>query len=398
MFKGRDAQLTQTMASVQTLGQHAVIYGERGVGKTSLSYVARETFLQTSGGTALGVRMSCSAEDTFASIWAKLPARTLREVDVWADAEARDLVAGTVDRVEDLVQLEPATPDSVARALHLLSSRVPLMLILDEFDRIDDRESARAFADLIKTMSDDLLRCSLVIVGVADDVDSLIEGHRSVERAIRQIYMPRMSETELSSIVVDGFAEYNERVGEQLHLEPEVVQTIVQLSQGFPYYTHLLAGSVGENAIRQNKTVIEHKDVFKALLLALENATQAIRTSYTEAIRSNRQDANYVATLLACALARTDELGFFAPSDIAAPVSQIRGARVTSANYAHHIRRFNGPPSWVLESRGEGRRARYRFHNPMMKPFILIKGVSDGLLGLSDDTSILQPRPADETP
>ena len=41
LFKGRLNQLSRVFSAVQELGQHAVIYGERGVGKTSIAGSSR---------------------------------------------------------------------------------------------------------------------------------------------------------------------------------------------------------------------------------------------------------------------------------------------------------------------------------------------------------------------
>lgn len=260
------------------------------------------------------------------------------------------------------------------------------MVILDEFDRISDREQARMFADLIKTMSDDLLSCSLLIVGVADDVDSLIEGHRSVERAIRQIFMPRMTPAELQSIVTEGFREFSERSGVSISINDDAKNAIARLSQGFPYYTHLLAGSVGEIAITDSRSTIDPDLVMRALFSALDNATQAVVKSYTDATSASRSDAGYSDTLLACAMTPGDGLGFFSAPDVAKALSYLRGKKVSSGLYLHHLKRFCGPPAWALESRGERQSARFRFYNPMMKPFVLMTGVKDRRL----------PMPADE--
>jgi hypothetical protein len=384
MFLGRDAQLSRTLAAVQTVGQHAVVYGERGVGKTSLAYMARDAFVDANG-VALAVRLACSAGDTFSTVWKKFVPRTLQALDLWPDQAARDLLVETIDRVEDLIGMDDATPDSTARALHLLSSRLPLMIVVDEFDRIGDPDEARMFADLIKTMSDDLVGCSLVIVGVADDVDSLIAGHRSVERAIRQVFMPRMTMDELTSIVTEGVREFHERAAVDLHISDKAKLAIARLSQGFPYYTHLLAGSVGELAITRGDLDVDGNTVLEALFLALDNATQAVVKSYTDATSAARSDAGYADTLLACAMTAGDGLGFFAAPDIAGPLSYLKGKQVSSGNYLHHLKKFCGPPGWALESRGENRSMRFRFYNPMMKPYVLMAGVRDGRLPLPSD-------------
>lgn len=93
--------------------------------------------------------------------------------------------------------------------------------------------------------------------------------------------------------------------------------------RGFPYYTHLSAGAVGEIALRKSAIEMGSLTVYESLFLALAEATQSIRVSYTDAVASPKQNAQFSETLLACALAPVDELGFFAPADVASPLSSI---------------------------------------------------------------------------
>jgi hypothetical protein len=60
----------------------------------------------------------------------------------------------------------------------------PSIVILDEFDRLDDEDIERKMADTIKTLSDNSIEVTLIIVGVADSVDQLIGEHQSIDRAI----------------------------------------------------------------------------------------------------------------------------------------------------------------------------------------------------------------------
>src|SRR5580658_4376754 len=67
LFAGRNHELFSVVEAIQSVGQHAVIFGERGVGKTSLARVA----MQTQRGT-LAVRVNCDGGDTYTSIWDKV--------------------------------------------------------------------------------------------------------------------------------------------------------------------------------------------------------------------------------------------------------------------------------------------------------------------------------------
>src|SRR5262249_10694466 len=288
-----------------------------------------------------------------ASIWKKFVPRVIAEVDLLSE-ELRAMIQPLVDRAEDILDLDELTPESVSRALHILSNAVPLLVVLDEFDRIGDLASSQLFSDLVKTISDDLVRCTLLIVGVADNVDDLIANHRSVERAIRQIAMPRMSSEELREVVVGGFATFAARSGVTIELSERVVDAIIHLSQGLPYYAHLLAGSIGEIALIDGIYELDSEILPTALNRALDEAQQSIRSQYTEAVYSARQDAQFAITLLACALTSPDDIGYFAPADIRAPLAELTGTYRDTSYFLHHLRRFADEPSWILDTKGDG--------------------------------------------
>ena len=84
---------------------------------------------------------------------------------------------------------------------------------------------------------------------------------------------------------------------------------------------------------------------------------------------------------MACALAKTDELGFFAAQDVRDPMKMITGKRYEIPSYAQHLNDFcdakRGP---ILEKTGAKRRFRFRFVNPLMQPYVVMQGFAAGKL------------------
>jgi len=77
--------------------------------------------------------------------------RIVAELDLMPQ-EIRDGISASVDRANAILDQEQISPEIVFRALHVLSNKLPLLIVLDEFDRIGDVGSTQLFADLIKTM------------------------------------------------------------------------------------------------------------------------------------------------------------------------------------------------------------------------------------------------------
>jgi ABC-type branched-subunit amino acid transport system ATPase component len=69
LFIGRTEQVEKVTDAVYQRGYHAIVYGERGVGKTSLANVIC-TFLANRQAFVIS-RTNCDISDTYSSLWAK---------------------------------------------------------------------------------------------------------------------------------------------------------------------------------------------------------------------------------------------------------------------------------------------------------------------------------------
>src|SRR3954447_8400484 len=210
MLAGRMAQLTDVVSAIAMRGQHVGLYGERGVGKTSLATVLAEfsdSAVQSEFRTAA---VNCSTDDDFSSLWR----------NVFAELEL------------DTDPLEAFSPESVRRRLRSLDP--PALIVLDELDRLEDDDALTALADTIKTLSDPAVPPKGVLGGVAGSIGELVGEHASIVRALVQIEMPRMTRAELAEILAKGCAQAG------LRASTDAVREITHLSEGLPHYTHLL--------------------------------------------------------------------------------------------------------------------------------------------------------------
>src|SRR5262249_34120856 len=155
--------------AVSQRGYHAVLYGERGVGKTSLASVL-SSYLLDSGRPFMLSRVNCDRSDTFSTLWRKL---------------FRDLiVAKSRPGMQSLIDSLPAeiSPEDVQHTLANLARGIVLVVIFDEFDRIVDENVTTRMADTLKALSDYAVPASILLIGVADSVEQLTKEHHSVER------------------------------------------------------------------------------------------------------------------------------------------------------------------------------------------------------------------------
>ncbi len=369
LFAGRVGEIRKVADAVSSAGQHAVVYGERGVGKTSLANILAP-YLKTLGAPHLFSKVNCDRSDKdFPSVWRKAFEEiriTIREKQIGFGDDER---ATTLSMAENLPR--DLTPNDVKGLLQRIS---PAVLIFDEFDRLPV-ETAVTFTDLIKMLSDNVVPATIIVVGVADTVDQLIRDHRSIERALIQIQMPRMTEMELLEILDKAAAQL------QFKFKNSSRQYIVKLSEGLPHYVHLLGLYTVRHAAERGSLEVTMDDVKSGLHEAVENASQTIKREFHEATRSARQEALFEHVLLACALAAKDELSFFRAADVGAPLTEIMGKKYEITSFALHLKKFCSEERGnVLVKTGKKRGYRYRFRNPLLEPYVIMRGLADGLI------------------
>ncbi|MGE0357135.1 MAG: AAA family ATPase [Burkholderiales bacterium] len=360
LFAGRIEQLSDLIQTCLQPGQHAVVFGERGVGKTSLANVTYQVLGDQVNKPACGP-INCDGTMDFSAIWHK----AFREMHIGDDKTLDDAVPRSL------------TPDDIRHVVQNLSRTV---FVFDEIDQIKDKKTPALMAATIKNLSDHAVDTTIVLVGVADSVDALIAEHASVERALLQIPMPRMSQSEILEIVRTGLARL------QMSIEPEAEQRIVTLSQGLPHFTHMLMLHAANSAVTDGRLAISTNDLRKAIKQALKHSQQSVKTAYQNAVASPNKTNLYRQVLLACALAETDNSGYFYSNAVRAPMSQIMGKPYDIPAFSPHLSAFceeeRGP---VLKRVGTPKNYRFRFINPLMQPYVIMQGLDTGLI--DDETA-----------
>ncbi|MXY45971.1 MAG: AAA family ATPase [Chloroflexi bacterium] len=356
-FRGRRTVMRQLVDVVNQDGQHAIIYGERGVGKTSLANVL-STFLEPfTSETIASARVNCYRQTTYKEIWNSL----LEQVELLPKHEYNALTLYDV--------LDTLRSDKERK----------FILIVDEFDRIEDPDIDGLFADTIKTLSDFSVDTTLILVGVADDVNDLITEHESINRCLVQIHLPRMTHDELGEIVKGGI----ESVGMEIS-EDAIAQTS-KLSLGLPHYVHALGLASGRIAIDNERRAIELSDVGEAIKTVINESQQTVLRQFDLATASPRRQSYYFQALLACALAPTDRLGYFRPADVRIPYSYIMNSTQSVSVIARYLHGLcEERRGAALQKLGASHSYRYRFTDPVLQPYVLMRGLEHGLLTLED--------------
>jgi hypothetical protein len=386
-FAGRWEQLTTVADAVSQTGLHIVIFGERGVGKTSLAnvidsllIVMEESLTGKKALPRLVVKVNTHHGDTFSVAWT----RVFEEV-AWF--ENKPVVGLSPQSITSRMTLKAtfhiSDSPSIDEVRRILATLPRSVIIFDEFDRGAD-EIRTAFTDLIKALSDYAVNSTIVLVGVSDTVDHIIRDHASIVRSIVQIRLPRMDEKELGEILTKGAQALG------IRFSTEARSLIIRMSQGLPHYTHLIGLHSAREAVNRLSRIVEIDDVHDSFKKAISQAVQSIQEKYLSAIHSAHKDALYDKVILACAAASSfaNALGYFHPADVVAPLSAILSrANVSIGTFQKHINEFcEDERGAVLKRDGYPRAYKYRFSDPLLPPYIFMTSVADG----SIDTMLLK--------
>lgn len=292
LFAGRQDSLKEVLGSIELDGQVPVIYGDRGIGKSSLAWRVFD-ILNSVGGdlddslaeefdldenylcfwieceerfeniettllgllaprgmkqavtvsdlfpdlanSPLGLRIKTTFEANIQFLKAKAEVEGQSKTSVLQDA-LKQVIDG---RLEDPVELFGQTMAEVARRL----PDTTIVVFLDEVDRLTDKSR---IGDLIKHMTG----IRFVFVGVAETGRSLIGNHNSVIRKIDEVYVPPLESAETHEMYSNA-ASYVDSLefGTNLSFDEEFIATAHQDSGGYPY----LSQRFGYHAINESR-------------------------------------------------------------------------------------------------------------------------------------------------
>lgn len=373
LFAGRSKEVDRVLNAIIMAGQHVALYGERGVGKTSLASVIHDFLPQVQG--LINVKINCDGDTSFKDIFKDI----LEEIKLVSSTPG--LGFNVQDRVHintlsDQIEKDEINPNSLRFLFRQFNNKV--IIIIDEFDRVTDMNTKRLLADTIKNFSDYKVDTTFVLVGIADSVDDLITEHQSVERALVQVNMPRMSTAELGEVIDKGMAVLG------MTIDPTARKRIVRLSQGLPHYTHLLCFHATQTALKDARNNVTTGDVTQAVGSAVDMGQQTIQDRYFRAVNSPRGNM-YTEVLLACAMTQRDEMGYFAATGVKVALERIMKKEYEIAAFSQHLKQFcsdeRGP---ALKRVGFPRRYKYRFVNPLLEPYVIMRGLAKKVISESD--------------
>ncbi len=359
-FAGRRRALGRMIAAIEEERAHVIIFGPRGIGKTSMANVLAETATDVEYQV---LKYPCSSDSTFEDIFRGLLARLPAD---FMDRTARANLTGA-GNFEQLLPRNDFGPSELTRALSHLALEHAIFII-DEFDRITSERTKNQLAESIKGLSDAEVHVTIVILGVAQSVEELVGKHPSIQRHMIGIHLPLMEPGELHHILQIGEREAN------INFDDVTRDMIVSFSKGLPYFTQLLCLYSGQAALSRNSTSVEIVDFREALNRYVEGADPLVKAAYDLATQSDNN--RFMADVMfAAASARFDKYGSFTAKDASKVMVNDQGHRILELTL-HRALSALGDEKYhgLMEKRRAPSGAiQYFFANQTMRQYIILR-------------------------
>jgi len=299
ILQGRSLQLRTIRKALDSKGRHVFIYGDRGVGKTSLAQTAASYFQSSD---AEPVIVGCDAGSGFYSLINAILGRlspnqnsAKNNTSFAVKGDFYGYAAGAIEVNHSSKEQAKLKPNSVDSAVSIiknaaLSHSAEPVVVIDEFDRIVNEKDRALFGDFIKQLSDQDVPIKLIFCGVGESLIELLGEHESCFRYLSSVSLPRLGITPLIDIIRTAASALEVDIGEYY------LRRIAVLSDGFPYYAHLIGyelfWNLSEADITSSK--VSNHDFNSAVDSAIENVEPQLKRAYDLATKKYKADYEYV--------------------------------------------------------------------------------------------------------
>ena len=226
---------------LQERGAQCLIFGDSGIGKTS--FVLTELRQRQID----HIRIQCTNRMTWSNISQEI-LRTLKEgiakKKVSKEAQKTGVsldvfIAGFKTGGDSAEAIERELGGDIGSVSHITDVllRKKIHLIIDDFEKVKSNPTKAAISNLAKNLSDSSRsRRSprVIVIGIADTADDLIEGDMSIASRLQALHLPRMATEELASIFSKGFRQL------KVNIPYSHSKALAGLLGGFPKYAHAL--------------------------------------------------------------------------------------------------------------------------------------------------------------
>lgn len=384
---GRAEELDRIEKALFAQGRNVFIYGERGVGKSSLAATAAN---QWQSSDAEYIDISCSPDSTVKSIVASIASQAVNEKWTttsktteqatiglkWLSYSIKSEVSPT-DFSEKIGGLSDAI--EVLKEVAAIHSEVPVVVV-DEVDRIESEKEIDLLADLLKQLGDKRIELKFIFTGVGATLNEILGAHRSAIRQLETIELPRLSWDARWDIAIHALNVFNIDIPRDIYIR------LAAVSDGYPYYVHLIVEKLLWILFEKRESVakVTWDDYYAALDKAIVGIAAELARPYEMAVNQRSQDYEEVLWSTSA-----DEWQGAYLSDMHRQyvniMSQIEGKEPLSyEKYSSRIRNLLKPEYGEILKKGQ-KQGYYHYREKMLRGYIRMQAEANRIEILSKE-------------
>lgn len=381
-LKGREPELDTIDRALFAPGRHVFIYGDRGVGKSSLAATAA---YQYQSAESEPIFVSGSIDDTFKTVVANIANNALGRSRVEAvkqntnsSIEWRGLKWGAgieISTIDIASQIQ-----SVGDAVELLKqvanqhSDKPIV-VLDEFDTISDQNERNKFAALLKQLGDQSVNLKFIFTGIGSTLDELLGAHQSAYRQLETVELPRLGWEARREIVVSAAEAFD------LSVDDNINWRIAAVSDGYPYYVHLITEKMLWEAFVDERIVDSLDSVHYQLGLhaAIQSISAELKKPYEQAVYFREQDYENVVWSTADGDDLLRSLKDMYEAYQVIVQKRENGNDLGRTKYSEYVRKLKEKPYGEILEQVKGRKGWYIYREKMLRGYVRMQAEANGI-------------------
>lgn len=381
-LKGRERELTAIERALFAEGRHIFIFGDRGVGKSSLAATAAYQY-QSSDGKPIFV--SAAHDATFQTIIANIANKALgrSKTEAVKNSESIGLewhglkwAAGQEVNPVDVASRIPSVSDA-AELLYevgMRHSQKPIVVI-DEFDTLGSAEERNKFAHLLKHLGDKNANIKIIFTGIGSSLEELLGAHLSAYRQLAQIELPRLGFDARREIVENTAASFG------MSLDNEIEWRIPMISDGYPYYVHLMTEHMLWAAFDDPKEVHtltwgHHVDGLQSAIALISGE---LKKPYQRAVMYRDSEVEDVVWSTAVGEDLERQLSDMYEAYRVVARQRERLAVLESTEYSEAVRRLKEPGYGSILAQVKGRPRWYTYNEKMLRGYVRMQAAAQGI-------------------
>lgn len=388
-LRGRDRELDSLVQELRHFKAVPFIYGNRGVGKTSLARTAAQ---QITPSDREHIYVPCAPGSRMLSILREIAILLLGmavklgnhkelikklEFNISANPGIKLSIEEKTPRLESFADVNAAV-----RTLREIEDLIPearrTVVIIDELEELNDQDR-RDLAFLVKQLGDQDFKVRYMLVGIAENVHQLIGAHQSVPRYIKEVSLDPLTPQVLIDIVADAATQL------EIQISEDILFRIAIIGNGYAHFAHLMGKAILVSAVMADSNSITPGLYADGVARAVSESIQELKMSYEAA--TQRRDDIYKHLLFALAHSDIVDLRIDEWIRVYRELAtrelwpeeddqrcQYAIARLSQARFGHMV--TNTPVSYGAH---ESRHRYKRFKNTLMRGHVRLQAEREGV-------------------